>query len=197
MATKDNRYYQWTFITYPDSLPDNWESILNSAHLTWCHSPLHDSDLNGDETEKKPHYHCIIKFGQGNKKSYSQIEEIISPLNCTIPKPVGDLGGLVRYFIHLDNPEKHQYSRDDIVTFGSWDIDKYFEASAGAENIILREMLAFVVDEGIEEFCDLLFYAAENKEDWFYVLTRKYTYVVSSFIKSYSHKLHHSLDNVE
>ena len=55
---KRERFYKWTMIIYPgDSAPENYESIINNWHIPCCLSPIHDQDLNGDETEKKKHQH--------------------------------------------------------------------------------------------------------------------------------------------
>ncbi|CAM3291035.1 Rep family protein [Helicobacter labetoulli] len=44
----------WSFIAYPDSVPADWEQILTEQfNLKWARSPLHDSDINADETQKK------------------------------------------------------------------------------------------------------------------------------------------------
>ena len=57
----DNRKRVWAFIAYPDSVPEHWQSILANFHTPISISPLHDSDLNGDDTEKKPHWHVLYR----------------------------------------------------------------------------------------------------------------------------------------
>ena len=107
----------WTFVCYPDSVPADWEQILTERfNLQWARSPLHDSDFNADETQKKPHWHIVLVFD--GVKRYEQVKEISDTINATIPQKVHNLQGLMRYFIHLDNPEKAQYDIKDIKAVG-------------------------------------------------------------------------------
>ena len=123
------RARQWSFIGYPgDSLPDNYAEILSDEmHLCWAESPVHDADLNGDGSQKKKHIHFILTFE--GMKSFDQVCEITSRLNCPIPQVCRNVKSLVRYFIHLDNPDKHQYKFDDIKCHGGFSIDEYFTKS--------------------------------------------------------------------
>jgi hypothetical protein len=40
----NKRSTDWTFIVYPDSAPVDWRDIIDSEHISWNESPLHDSD---------------------------------------------------------------------------------------------------------------------------------------------------------
>ena len=103
-TTKDGRYRHWTIVVYPDSAPADWRDRLNG--LQWVESPLHDKDVNPDRTSKKPHWHILIFFE--GKKSYEQIKKIADLINGASPQYVQNLTGMLRYFAHLDNPEKAQ-----------------------------------------------------------------------------------------
>ena len=54
---KNIKKRNWAFVCYPESLPDNWQDILIESGIPFAISPLHDRDMNADNTEKKPHYH--------------------------------------------------------------------------------------------------------------------------------------------
>lgn len=129
MANKtkqDDRTRNWSLIVYPESAPQDWENKLNDLHIKWARSPLHDLDANETTGEiKKAHWHVILSFE--NKKSFSQVEEIAKSLNAPIPQKVVSIIGAVRYFIHLDNPDKHQYNQSDIKSFCGFDIVKPFQ----------------------------------------------------------------------
>ena len=46
---------------------------------------------------------------------------------------------MVRYFAHLDNPEKYQYNKSDIVSHGGADVHKFLTSSGGdKEKFYLR-----------------------------------------------------------
>lgn len=186
-SNEDLRSRLWVFIAYPESLPDNWLDIIAEWYTPCCISPLHDRDINADGEPKKPHYHIALQF-TGNK-SYSQIVEMIEPLNCTVPKRVNSLKGQVRYFIHYDNPEKAQYRKEDIQTFSGFDVDLYLGVTETNRHIAMREMREFVINNCVEYFCDLYDYADRNRPDWSELLDDSCTYSMSAFIKDYRYKL--------
>ena len=107
MAAKVKRGRNWTIIVYPDSAPDDWRDQLDQLHIQWIESPLHDKDTNPDGTVKKAHWHVLLLF-DGNK-SYQQVKDITAKLNTVNPQRVESARGMVRYMVHLDNPEKYQY----------------------------------------------------------------------------------------
>lgn len=185
----DTRVRNWTFVLYPESAPENWRSILDDEHIQWIESPLHDKDLNNDEdrTPKKAHWHILLMYE--GKKSYDQIKAITDRLNAPIPKKCANVKGLVRYFAHLDNPEKAQYSQSDIIGHGGADVASYFKASSSERYIIIRDMIAYVRKNNIFEFQDLMDYAAEERfDDWFPLLCDNSAYVVGQYIKSQRHR---------
>ena len=163
------RYRDWTCVVYPDSAPDNWIDILNKEHLCFGISPLHDQDLNGDETEKKSHWHLYLKFS--GVKTYDQVCNIIRDLCCTIPKPVHNPVGLVRYFVHIDNPDKHQYLIEDIKCYGGFDklVEEAFKLGITNVNEIMIAMQDWIVDQQITEYEDLWTFSSDLPQ-WRYVL---------------------------
>lgn len=50
----DRRYRPWTFLVYDDSAPSDWRDILDSYHVPWVESPLHEYDVNPTGEVKKP-----------------------------------------------------------------------------------------------------------------------------------------------
>lgn len=128
----------WTFIIYPgDSAPEDYLSIINSWHIACALSPIHDPD----EEEKKDHIHVMIYFGQGQKKSYEQVMEYANQVNSAPAKRVDSRNGLLRYFIHFDNPEKqhtdrqdgHEWTEDDLILLSGFQIDDAFGSFAQDE----------------------------------------------------------------
>lgn len=181
----DNRARVWSFIGYPDdSLPANYASILSDElHLCWAESPVHDADLNGDGSEKKKHIHFVLSFD--GMKSFEQILEITDRLYCPIPQKCRNVRSLVRYFIHLDNPDKHQYKKDDIKCYGGFQIDEYFKKSNAQLRDTLKEILQFCVDNDINEFCDLVEAVfAIGDDEWIDLITCRNTVFLSSYLKS-------------
>lgn len=170
---------------YPDdSLPDDYTEILTDEfHLCWCESPVHDADLNGDGSEKKKHIHFILSFD--GLKSFEQIEEITQRLNCPIPQQCRNVRSMVRYLIHLDNPDKHQYKREDIKVHGGFEIEEYFGRSQTDNRNILKEILQFCVDNHISEFSELVEVVFQmDNNDWIDIITCRNTLFLSAYLKS-------------
>lgn len=178
-----DRTRNWTFVLYEDSAPDNWRALLDELHIEWVESPWHDKDVNADGQPKKKHKHILLLFG--GVKSYEQVLEVTSSLNSPIPQRVHNAKAMVRYMAHLDNPEKAQYNPSEIVSHGGVDIAELLRPSSSERYSLIREMIEFVKGNDIDEFQDLLDYAASERfDDWFPLLCDNSAYVVGQYIKS-------------
>lgn len=185
---KDNRARNWTFIVYPESAPENWRQILDEQHIAWIESPLHDMDSNADGELKKAHWHVLILY-DGNK-STEQVNALTSQINGTIPQKAASAKGVVRYMAHIDNPEKYQYKKSDIVVHGGVDIEDLLKPTSSSRYLLIGEMIDFVKQHGITEMMDLIDYARENRfEDWFPLICDNSAYVMEQYIKSARNRL--------
>lgn len=182
---KDDRTRNWTMVVYPESAPGNWREILDSLHVPYLVSPLHDKDVNPDGEVKKAHWHVVLVFE--NKKSYHQIKEIADKLNAPIPQKVESLRGMVRYLVHTDNPEKYQYSREDIENHGVDDIDKYFE-TASTDRAILMAIIRYIKENNVTSFAKLVYYAVEtDKQDWLDCMANRNTMFLNAMVTAQYH----------
>ncbi len=184
---RDDRTRNWTFVLYPDSAPEQWRTYLDDMHIQWVESPLHDADLNGDGTQKKPHWHIALLF-EGNK-SFEQIKEITDDLNAPIPQKVASIRSMIRYMAHIDNPEKQQYKISDVIGHGGVDVADYLKPTSVARYDIIGEMLDFIDDHNIVEYQTFCRYCRHNEPEWFYLLCDSATYIVTTYIKSNRHKI--------
>ena len=182
-----DRTRNWVAVIYPDSAPANWRDILDDYHFQWVESPLHEFDTDPTGEVKKSHWHILLMFG--GVKSFEQVKEILSPLNCPIPQICHDARGAVRYMAHLDNPNKFQYDIGDIVSHGGVDVKELLKPTSGERYSLIREMCEFVRDNNIDEFQDLIDYSmAERFDTWFPLLCDSCSYVVGQYIKSQRHR---------
>ena len=180
---KDVRARTWTFVQYPESAPENWRDILDGYHIPWVESPLHDKDVNPDGTAKKAHRHVILLFD--GKKSFEQVKDITDALNAPIPQKTANTKGLVRYLIHMDNPEKHQYKREDIICHSGADIEQYFEISSASRERILWDIMEFIRDEKITSYSAFIGYCQDtDNREWFSIATKYYTLAIRTLIDS-------------
>lgn len=181
MATTRARGF--AFVLYPESAPENWRQYLDDLHIKWIESPLHEFDVNETGEVKKPHWHIVLSFD--DVKSQVQVKKLIEPLNGTIPIILNSVKGMVRYMAHLDNPEKYQYPVDQIIGHGGADVSDLLRVSASARYSILRKICAWIADNDITEFFQLVDYAAEHQpEDWYPIIVDQNSYFLNNYIKS-------------
>lgn len=183
---KDTRTRNWTFIVYPDSAPENWREIIDSIHVPWVESPLHDKDTNPDGTIKKAHWHILVMFD--SNKSYEQIRRITLKIKAPNPQKVANAKGMVRYFAHIDNPNKYQYNKSDIIEHAGADVSRFLSSTTAERYQLIKEMMFYVKSQNITEISDLLDYAmSERFYDWFPLLTDNSAYIMESYIRSKRH----------
>lgn len=181
--SKETRTRNWSVIVYPESAPDNWRQIIDETHVEWIESPLHEFDTNPTGEVKKPHYHILLLFG--GVKSYDQVCEFIKPLNGPIPQRCHNAKAMVRYFAHLDNPDKYQYSISDIIPHGGVDLSELLKPSTSERYTIIKEICEYVGSHNITEFFEIMDYAMDQKFDtWFPLLCDSSAYIVNQYIKS-------------
>lgn len=183
---KDERTRNWTIIVYPDSAPDNWREIVQELHVETYISPLHDKDISADGSAKKPHWHVLFAFR--GKKSLAQVQEISDRLSGVKVRweecAVADLRGMVRYLVHFDDANKHQYDVSAIETMGGADVVDFFASSAVDVDTALGEMMDWCIEQGCFSFFALSNYARRERPDWFRVLSTKRTLFITQWLKS-------------
>jgi len=177
----------WNFIVYPDSAPENWRDILDETRCEWLESPLHDQDVDPTGERKKPHYHVTLLYP--SQKSYGQVKEFIDQLNSPIPIPCQSVKGSIRYMVHKDNPDKHQYEWNDIVCHGGADLTALCAPTHTERLNMLDEILGFIRDNHITEFSDLTDMAQDmGNRDWLNVILNHNTTAIKAIISSRRHK---------
>lgn len=186
----DERTRNWIFIMYPDSMPYSYDiciNLLQDFNYKFAVSPLHDKDVNADGEPKKPHYHVLVTC-DGNK-SYSQIREMVDIVNGADCKKCNSVAGYYRYFTHKDNPEKVQYNELDIKCYNGFDGESYNKPLAIMRYYAIRDMMVYIKDNNITEYCKFLDYCTKYNFEWFKYLCDNSSYIVTEYIKSYrNHK---------
>lgn len=180
----------WTFLVYPESAPKNWRSILDSTHMRWIESPLHDKDVNPNGEVKKAHWHIMLS--SDGPMTETQIKSIIKPLNGPLPQKVGSGIGMVRYMAHLDNPEKYQYPVTDIIGHNGADVASYFKMTQSSRLSVMKEIIEFIYDNKIDNYADFLMYCILEKDDdsWFEVAIDHNTLAINKMLDGMWQKKH-------
>lgn len=183
MPSKNVKKRNWAFLVYPESAPNSWKDKLQQTGLKCAISPLHDRDIDPDGNPKKPHYHVIICYE--GPQTYNAVKTLTESLRQPHPQPLESVRGNYRYFCHLDNPDKFQYSKADIVTLNGFDIRDYVELTKTEVVKILGLIQDFIRDSDIMEYSDLLDYLHDGAgmEDW-YEVALGHTLVLTAYLRS-------------
>lgn len=173
----------WSFLIWLDSAPNNWKDILIESGLPFAVSPLHDKDINPDNTHKKPHYHCIICYD--GPTTLNCVQELTNKLNTSIPIPLESVTGMYRYFTHKDNPEKYQYNDSLIECYNSFDSLDYLTSGEIFRKV--KELHNLIRDNDITEYSSLLDFLSDNDLFELYIIACTKTIVLNTYITSYRH----------
>ena len=187
MASKDVKKRNWAFVAYPESLPTDWKDQLQATGLQVAISPLHDRDVDPTGELKKPHYHVILCYA--GPTSYNVVKGLTDSLNCPIPQPLEQVRGYYRYFTHMDNPEKYQYSPDTIETINGFSIMDFVELTKSEVLTAKRKLQSLIRERNILEYSDFMDYLqdSENMEQEYDVASNN-TYFFEKYISSRRNK---------
>lgn len=174
-------------VVYPDSSGplDEWKERLVQEHVAALISPFHDKDVNPDGTQKKPHYHLLILFD--GVKSESQVSEMLDRVlgedRVKVFENVNSTRGYARYLCHLDNPEKAQYSPDDVIGVGGAVYEEYIHLPTD-DYAVLDEIFEFLDEAQLYFYASFMDYCRRERRDWWKLLVMRHSYVVIQYMKS-------------
>lgn len=182
----DDRDRVFATIIYPESLPSDWLERLKATMWKGFVSPLHDNDMNADGTPKKPHYHVLIMFGGNSKKNYdTQIKPVFDKVfenGYAGRELIISANGYARYLCHIDNPEKAQYSKSDVISFGGADYITTINCIED-NNRVQKEIISFIEENNVLYFHHLVQYCIANNEEWYQFLSKN-CYFTREYLKA-------------
>lgn len=161
--------------------------FLSDLLIESCVSPLHQYDVDPDMHGhyKDPHYHVLITLGSGGKKSIQQWYDLLEPIIdfiaiapfhkgdsslescCKVflrKNKVNKMRSLLRYFKHMDNPEKFQYD-GELRSFGGFDVQNALYSQTDLY-CICREIKTWIRANNCYNFADLVDYADYYDLEW-------------------------------
>lgn len=190
MATKkrESRFRDFATIVYPDSenTPENWMGILQDMHVPCFISPFHDQDVDESGKPKKAHYHVMFMFD--SVKTKEQAIELISQIGGVGCEIVKTRRGHARYLCHLDDYNKAQYSKDNVIQFGGADYEEVISLVSD-KYATLKEIICFIKENGVTNIFELIEYAeAENLSDWWRMCMDK-PYIINIYVTSSKDRL--------
>lgn len=82
---------------------------------------------------------------------------------------IKNMRGLIRYFKHIDNPEKHQYLDQEYSTFGGFDVTGVLLSKTDQISISLK-IQEYIREHNCFNYADLIDYCAYSNIEWYQVL---------------------------
>ncbi len=176
-ASRKNIFSKWwTGIVYEESAPEWWKEQLQATGNEIAISPLHDKDKwNHDSPEKtivcsdgveltipkgalyktgdpkKAHWHIIIKTDV--RVSFKDMNKMFHRItNGPMIQKCTSLKGTYEYFIHLNNPERYQYDRDEIEEYNGFTV----EPTDKDRKMMFQEIVQVCEAECIEDYSALM-----------------------------------------
>ena len=162
MAKDKARYF--TFLLYPESIPEDWIEKLELLGVPIAISPLHDKDLSDVKGQKykKAHYHVIyvaknpvtvdsvrkrIQRALGNK-SISMVQIVIQSIE-----------NMYLYLTHESKDaiakNKHIYDKEDIKLLNNFDIDRYITLDVEDKDDLLNEVCDMIDEHDLANMREL------------------------------------------
>jgi len=159
-VNNDKRARHFSFIAYPENIKKaELIDILSRECKQFAISPLHDSDMNADETQKKPHWHIYLYFD--GKKNLNQVNEIAKKCKGVFSIVVNSRMALLQYFCHINNPEKAQYDISEIYAVGL-NIEKEIYSPMEYNKRLRAEIHTLILNQNIVEYSALLDFLFSN-----------------------------------
>ena len=177
----------WTFVLYNDSCAKDWQEYLTATGVPFSYA-YHDKDFTEIGEPKKPHYHVLLCFdGPTTYNTMLDHAKRVGAANDVV-QPVGSVRGIVRYFCHKDNPDKHQYPEDIIQCRNGFDPSNYFCMTVTQQKAFKRKVTSFIRDNDIEEYADLIDILMDSDEGDMYDIATQNTFYFTQYIKSRRNK---------
>jgi hypothetical protein len=179
----------WTAMVYPESAPENWQSILREQLIECLVSPLHDKDILPTGEHKKPHWHVVIAFK--NPSTYEKACGVFEEIGAVVPPEkeckVKDFRQMARYLCHLDQPDKHRYKMQDVISIGSIDYATLC-MSAADEDEMLDEIFEYMDTYFLDSYPKVVRVTREQHPEWKPIVYRKYTRQIAEYAKGLHHE---------
>lgn len=172
MAKEKARYF--TFLLYPDSIPEDWEMRLELIGVPIAVSPLHDKDLSSVEGQlyKKAHYHVIYvaKNPVTADSVRVRIKRALGEQSVALVKIILNIENMYLYLTHESKDaiekKKHKYDKADIKHINNFDIDRYITLDAEQKDDILDEVCNIIADYRLANILELKNFVSEKGAEY-------------------------------
>lgn len=162
MAKDKARYF--TFLLYPESIPEDWEIKLESIGVPMAISPIHDKDLSTVEGQeyKKAHYHVIYvsKNPVTADSVRKKIKQILGAKSIAMVQiVVQSMENMYLYLTHESKDaiakNKVKYSKKDIKLLNNFDIDRYITLDVEDKDDMFNLVCDLIDEHGLANIREL------------------------------------------
>ncbi|HEL0513489.1 TPA: replication protein [Streptococcus equi subsp. zooepidemicus] len=170
MAKEKSRYF--TFLLYPESIPNDWELKLETLGVPIAVSPLHDKDKSNVEGQKykKPHYHVlyIAKNPVTADSVRWKIKKLLGEKSLAMVQVVLNVENTYLYLTHESKDaiakKKHVYDKADIKLINNFDIDRYVTLDVEEKAELFNVVVSLIRAYTLQNIFDLYDFIDENGE---------------------------------
>ena len=171
MAKEKSRFF--TFLLYPESIPEDWEMKLELLSVPMAISPLHDKDKAKTGGYKKPHYHVIY---------VAKNPVTADSVRVKIKRAFGDqsvaLVQIIRtsientylYLTHESKDaiekQKHVYDKADIKLLMNFDIERYITLDVEEKDYILDTVCNMIDEQNLANIKELKRFVREGGAEY-------------------------------
>jgi hypothetical protein len=172
MAKEKARYF--TFLLYPESIPEDWELKLGTLGVPIAVSPLHDKDKSDVEGQKykKPHYHVIYiaKNPVTADSVRKKIKLLLGEKSLAMVQIALNVENTYLYLTHESKDaiakKKHVYDKADIKLINNFDIDRYVTLDVEEKAELFNVVVSIIRAYTIQNIFDLYDFIDENGENY-------------------------------
>lgn len=189
MTKKITKARNFTFIIYPESIPEDWELRLEKIDVPMAISPLHDKDeterkfedLTEEEQEiintggkvyKKAHYHVlyIAKNPVTSDSVRNKIKRALGNKSISHIEIVDGIESVYKYLTHESKEaikkNKHKYDKENIIHLNDFDIDRYVFLDESQKRSLKNNLLNIVKTEHVVNVIDLMSFLEMYGEEY-------------------------------
>lgn len=173
MTTDKARYF--TFLLYPESIPENWKMQLEMIGVPMAISPLHDKDKSNVEGQeyKKAHYH-VIYVAANPVTTHSVRKRIQRALgNESVAKVQVIKQSVENMYLYLTHESKdaiaknkYKYDKKDIKLLNNFDIDRYVVLDVEDKDEMLNDVCDMIDDHGLANIRELRRFVKEHGTEY-------------------------------
>ncbi|MBF2781495.1 replication protein [Staphylococcus gallinarum] len=173
MAKDKARYF--TFLLYPESIPEDWEEKLETIGVPMAISPLHDKDKSSVEGQeyKKAHYHVIYvaKNPVTTDSVRFKIKNLLGKQSLAKVQIVSQsMENMYLYLTHESKDaiakNKYKYDKKNIKLLNNFDIDRYVVLDVEDKDEMLNDVCDMIDDHGLANIRELRRFVKEHGTEY-------------------------------